>query len=77
VACPELYVTRYRATAHAACSGIQRIGAFFAPFFAMSALSDQIVGLTLGATGVLTAVFVSILPETMGKFIEISKKLMH
>jgi MFS family permease len=70
VATPELYSTEHRGTGHAVCSAAARVGAFFSPYFVVSALSIELIALSLGGISVLTALVVWFLPETAGDFLD-------
>jgi hypothetical protein len=70
VATPELYSTEHRGTGHAVCSAAARVGAFFSPYFVVSALSIELIALSLGGISVLTALVVWFLPETAGSFLD-------
>lgn len=66
VATPELYSTEHRGTGHAICSAGARFGAFFSPYFVVSSLSVEAVGVILGLVNLSTAAVVWLLPETAG-----------
>jgi hypothetical protein len=64
---PEVLPTRIRATGHAFCCTMSRVGAFLTPFFVEnSAYSLCVVGIVLGVLNIVAACCSFCLPETKG-----------
>lgn len=66
VASPELYPTEIRATGHAFCSAVARLGALLSPYVVMSDLAVGNVGIIIGISNIVAAVAVGFTPETAG-----------
>lgn len=70
VASPELFPTDIRATGHAWCSAVARLGAIAAPYVVLSDLSVPIVGIVLCISNLLSVVAVFFTPETAGALLD-------
>ena len=70
VASPELFPTDIRATGHAWCSAVARLGAIAAPYVVLSDMPVSVVGIVLCLTNVISAVSVQFTPETAGALLD-------
>lgn len=66
VASPELYPTEIRATGHAICNAVARIGALLSPYVVMSSLGIPTVATVLCITSMLAGLAAKLTPETAG-----------
>jgi len=74
VATPELYATEVRATGHAVCSSLARVGAFFSPYIVFSNASVFTVGVLLATANFVAASVSLMLPETKGTVLAADKE---
>ena len=70
VASPELFPTEIRATGHAWCSAVARLGAVAAPYVVLSDLSVYVVGIVLCTTNFISVIAVQFTPETAGALMD-------
>lgn len=70
-ATPEVLPTHLRATGHAFCNFVARIGGFFTPFLVENRnYSLAQIGIVLGTLNLVAAAFAGCLPETMGRSLD-------